>query len=234
MTVWTPRKNGHKSQIKCQETRLANFLDMLGDFWGWDGVQNGIFRTLTCTFGVSGFWGSVGGSGDRETCPEEARGQGKSKHSGEDTPTVRGADVNESAPSSSRKKKPWESHEKTTKKPRKRPNTVFQADEKATKKPRKSHEKVTSKNVTSNEKFSDSCRVEVATPFWNCVHGFAGDPGMDFAVDSSGVILSFVQESEAFRWPQPPVFFQKYCRTNGRRTAVQMGGVLQVFPFFEA
>ena len=33
--------------------------------------------------------------------------------------------------------------------------------------------------------------------------------------------------SETFRWPQPPVFFQKYCRTNGGRTAVQMGGVLQ-------
>ena len=31
-----------------------------------------------------------------------------------------------------------------------------------------------------------------------------------------------------------PVFFQKYCRTNGRGTAVQMGGVLQGFPFFEA
>ena len=27
--------------------------------------------------------------------------------------------------------------------------------------------------------------------------------------------------------PKPPVFFQKYCRTNGSRTAVQMGGVLQ-------
>ena len=40
--------------------------------------------------------------------------------------------------------------------------------------------------------------------------------------------------SETFRWPQPPVFFQKYCRTNGGRTAVQMGGVLQGFPFFEA
>ena len=25
-----------------------------------------------------------------------------------------------------------------------------------------------------------------------------------------------------------------YCRTNGRRTAVQMGGVLRGFPFFEA
>ena len=25
----------------------------------------------------------------------------------------------------------------------------------------------------------------------------------------------------------PPLFFQKYCRTNGGRTAVQMGGVLQ-------
>ena len=34
-------------------------------------------------------------------------------------------------------------------------------------------------------------------------------------------------KSETFRWPQPPVFFKKYCRTNGGRTAVQMGGVLQ-------
>ena len=34
-------------------------------------------------------------------------------------------------------------------------------------------------------------------------------------------------KSETFRLPQPPVFFQKYCRTNGGRTAVQMGGVLQ-------
>ena len=25
-----------------------------------------------------------------------------------------------------------------------------------------------------------------------------------------------------------------YCRINGRRTAVRMGGILQVFPFFEA
>ena len=33
--------------------------------------------------------------------------------------------------------------------------------------------------------------------------------------------------SETFRWPQPPVFFQKYCRTNWGRTAVLMGGVLQ-------
>ena len=33
--------------------------------------------------------------------------------------------------------------------------------------------------------------------------------------------------SETFRWPQPPVVFQKYCRTSGGHTAVQMGGVLQ-------
>ena len=33
--------------------------------------------------------------------------------------------------------------------------------------------------------------------------------------------------SGILRWPQPPVFSQKSCRTNGRRTAVQMGGVLQ-------
>ena len=33
--------------------------------------------------------------------------------------------------------------------------------------------------------------------------------------------------SGTFRWPQPQVFSRKYCHTNGRRTAVQMGGVLQ-------
>ena len=35
----------------------------------------------------------------------------------------------------------------------------------------------------------------------------------------------------ASRWPQPPRFSQKYCDTNGRRIAIQMGGVLTVFPF---
>ena len=34
-------------------------------------------------------------------------------------------------------------------------------------------------------------------------------------------------KSGTFRRPQPPVLSQKYCRTNGRRTAVQMGSVLQ-------
>ena len=34
------------------------------------------------------------------------------------------------------------------------------------------------------------------------------------------------RESESFRWPQPPVLSQKYCSTNGRCTAVQVGGVL--------
>ena len=41
--------------------------------------------------------------------------------------------------------------------------------------------------------------------------------------------------------PTPSIFpkalpykWGTYCRTNGRRTAVQMGGVLQGFPFFEA
>ena len=29
------------------------------------------------------------------------------------------------------------------------------------------------------------------------------------------------------RWPQPPRFSQKYCDTNGRRIAIQMGGVLR-------
>ena len=41
--------------------------------------------------------------------------------------------------------------------------------------------------------------------------------------------------------PTPSIFpkvlpykWGAYCRTNGRRNAVQMGGVLQGFPFFEA
>ena len=41
--------------------------------------------------------------------------------------------------------------------------------------------------------------------------------------------------------PTPSIFpkllpykWGAYCRRNGRRTAVQMGGVLQGFPFFEA
>ena len=29
------------------------------------------------------------------------------------------------------------------------------------------------------------------------------------------------------RWPPPPRFSQKYCDTNGRRIAIQMGGVLR-------
>ena len=29
------------------------------------------------------------------------------------------------------------------------------------------------------------------------------------------------------RWPQPPRFSQKYCDTNGRRIAIQMGGALR-------
>ena len=34
------------------------------------GVQNGIFRTLKCTFGVSGFRGSVEGPGDCQLEPK--------------------------------------------------------------------------------------------------------------------------------------------------------------------
>ena len=43
----------------------GTFLDILIDFWAyfWGGVENGIFRTLKCTFGVSGFRGSVAGQG---------------------------------------------------------------------------------------------------------------------------------------------------------------------------
>ena len=42
-----------------------DFSDILFDFSGHfgGGVQNGIFRTLKCTFGVSGFRGSVAGRG---------------------------------------------------------------------------------------------------------------------------------------------------------------------------
>ena len=46
-------------------------------------------------------------------------------------------------------------------------------------------------------------------------------------------------KSETFWWPQPPVLSQKYCSTNGRRTAAQLGGALQYkwywlgFPFFK-
>ena len=43
--------------------------------------------------------------------------------------------------------------------------------------------------------------------------------------------LSYLQLTiRNFPVTQPPVFSQKYCRTNGRRTAVQMGGVLLGFP----
>ena len=40
-------------------------LDIFVDFWGHfsGGVQNGIFRTLKCAFGVLGFRGSVAGRG---------------------------------------------------------------------------------------------------------------------------------------------------------------------------
>ena len=55
--------------------------------------------------------------------------------------------------------------------------------------------------------------------------------------DSSQALLS-----GTFRNPQPLVFSQKhrqykceaYCGTNGRRTAVQIGGVLRRFPFSKA
>ena len=70
---WT-RKNGRKSQFKCPP-----FSDMLSPqkciCWTFKltfgaifpGVQNGIFRTLRCTFGVLGFRGSVAGRGDCNT-----------------------------------------------------------------------------------------------------------------------------------------------------------------------
>ena len=70
---WT-RKNGRKSQFKCPP-----FSDMLSPqkciCWTFKltfgaifpGVQNGIFRTLKCTFGVLGFRGSVVGRGDCNT-----------------------------------------------------------------------------------------------------------------------------------------------------------------------
>ena len=36
-----------------------------------------------------------------------------------------------------------------------------------------------------------------------------------------------IEKARKGRSGQPPVFFQKHCRTNGGRTALQMGGVLQ-------
>ena len=48
-----------------------------------------------------------------------------------------------------------------------------------------------------------------------------------FASKPCGHTTKALNYSETFRQPQHPVFFQKYCRTNGGRTAVQMGGVLQ-------
>ena len=48
-------------ELKCPKT---GFLDILIDFGvHFSGVQNGIFRTFKCTFGVSGFRGSVAGQG---------------------------------------------------------------------------------------------------------------------------------------------------------------------------
>ena len=68
----------------------------------------------------------------------------------------------------------------------------------------------------------------ISTFFWRC---------FDMHLDATFLLtvrsflltveLFYLQLSGTFRWPQPPVFSQKYCRTNGRRTAVQMGGVLQ-------
>ena len=48
--------------IRCRKNGLfGHFNGLLGRFFR--GVQNGIFRTLKCTFGVSGFRGSVAGRG---------------------------------------------------------------------------------------------------------------------------------------------------------------------------
>ena len=45
-----------------------DFLDILTDFWGhFSGGPKWHFRTLNCTFGVSGFQGSVAGRGSLQT-----------------------------------------------------------------------------------------------------------------------------------------------------------------------
>ena len=62
------------------------------------------------------------------------------------------------------KKAQNEGHEKATEKPRKTPKHCFSKEMRATKKPRKSDGKVTSKNVTSNEKSSE-ITVPLPLPF---------------------------------------------------------------------
>ena len=77
MPFSTPQRKGPKSQLKCPKTPFldilippngvfGNFNWLLGPFF-W-GVENGIFRTLKCTFGVSGFRGSVEGPGVCKPC----------------------------------------------------------------------------------------------------------------------------------------------------------------------
>ena len=58
-------KMSKKSLFEELNVQKREFLDILIGFWGHfsGGVQNGIFRTLKCTFGVLGFRGSVGGPG---------------------------------------------------------------------------------------------------------------------------------------------------------------------------
>ena len=62
------------------------------------------------------------------------------------------------------------------------------------------------------------------------------------SVTVTAVTVFLSAQSGTFRNPQPMVFSQKYrrykweayCGTNGRRTAVQIGGVLRRFPFSKA
>ena len=66
--ILDPLENRPKSQLKVQKRPFwgnsipqNGLFEHLIDFWGHfsGGVQNGIFRTFKCTFGVLGFQGSV-------------------------------------------------------------------------------------------------------------------------------------------------------------------------------
>ena len=72
--------------------------------------------------------------------------------------------------------------------------------------------------------FRVSQTIAAKTPLWPSKRALSQQRG---SARERGVAFCCQLQSETFRRSQPPVFFQKYCRTNGRRTAVQMGGVLQ-------
>ena len=75
----------------------------------------------------------------------------------------------------------------------------------------------------------------VRSPFGSRAQGFYLDSTV-----AKRVLIRFKIEKRSGD-PNPQYFSKSiavqmgaYCRTNGGRTAVQMGGVLQDFPFFEA